>query len=176
MMIKSLADLHPEFKEKLDEVIVQCHQDGFWVVPYMTIRDPWEQAKLWRRSRTFQQCSQMIKDLKTADAEFLAECFLDVGSQPTAPWATNAIPGLSWHQWGEAADCYIQGKDGSAIWDSAHPGYECYATRAKERGLEAGHFWKSKDSVHVQFRKGRVLEMYSLSEVDSIMIERFYKQ
>lgn len=175
MKLLALTDLVEEFSDKINEVIFQCHADGHWVVPYTTIRDPWEQAKLWRRSRTYSQIVAAQQDLHTADAEFLSQCINDVGIQPLAPWATNALPGLSWHQWGEAVDCYIQDKNGHAIWDSTHPGYESYAQRAKEMGLDAGHYWTKKDSVHVQLRKGRVLDFHTLSEVDAEMLKRYYK-
>ena len=116
------------------------------MVPFFTTRTPPEQAKLWRQSRSTRDINEKIRYLRNAGAGYLADTIQNVGPQ-TGRWATNAIPGISWHQWGLAIDCYWL-NNGSISWSG--DGYRVYAEIAKELGYISGHFWKSVDSVHVQ--------------------------
>lgn len=161
--------LAPEFRTKLDAVLATCAERGYDMRPYFTRRHPSEQAMFWRQSRSTQQVNAAITKLTENDAPWLAGVLRDVGPQH-GRWATNALPGQSWHQWDEAVDCYRL-LDGEAVWDSAH--YKIYATVARDAGLEAGFFWQSRDSVHVQYRSGRVLDTYSWAEIDERMRAKF---
>lgn len=169
-----MMKLDPDFENRLEQLKRACASRGTKVVVYCTIRTPEEQAKLWRRSRTTKDISKEIHNLVEMGAIYLAQVLRDVGPQQTAPWATNALPGLSWHNWGLAADLYVD-VDGAAIWDSGHAGYRIMAEEAKKLGLESGHFWPKKDSVHVQANSDRILDKYSWAQVDEAM-KHFYKQ
>ena len=66
-----------------------------------------------------------------------------VGPQKGDP-VTNAIPGLSWHQWGEAVDCFWV-VNNKAVWDletvvNGLNRFMVYANEAKKLGLDAGLF------------------------------------
>lgn len=84
--------------------------------PNAGLRDPFEQAKLWRQSRSIEEILAAIDELRSVGAPFLAHCLESVGPQHGDP-VTNAPPGYSWHQWGEAVDCFwLLG--GKAEWSS----------------------------------------------------------
>jgi hypothetical protein len=148
--------------------------------PFYTLRTPFEQAELWRQSRSKQEIDEKINELRSKGAEFLAYCIESVGPQ-NGRHVTNAVPGFSWHQWGEAIDCFWL-LDGKAEWSTRKKvngknGYFNYGAIARSMGLTAGGFWSSfRDWPHVQLRKeshpGRI---YDLQEIDGIMEERFYR-
>ena len=81
---------------------------------FFTLRDPFDQAILRRQSRSTQEIHDKIQELKSKGAHFIVNCLESVGSQ-AGRHVTNAIPGLSWHQWGESLDCFWL-IDGKAEW------------------------------------------------------------
>ena len=92
---------------------------------------------------------------------------------------TNAAPGYSWHQWGEAMDCFWL-VDKEAEWSSQKKingfnGYRNYSAIARKLGLTSGGLWKSiKDWPHVQLRpeSNPGYEM-TPAEISSEMEKRF---
>lgn len=177
-MAANLNDLIPDFYEKVLKVIGLAKVSNIEMRPYFTIRDPFTQAKLWRQSRSAEQIKTKIVELKSAGAPFLAHCIESVGPQNGAP-VTNALPGMSWHQWGEAVDCcWIV--NGSAEWSTqkhfnGQNGYRVYADKAEAMGLTAGGHWNSlKDWPHIQLRsESSPLKVMSLKDIDKAMMERF---
>lgn len=170
--------LVPDFKDKLKSLLDACNGQGVEMRPYFGIRSPFEQAKLWRQSRAHEEIEQKIAWLRAQGASFLADCLESVGPQ-NGPPVTNAIPGLSWHQWGEAADCAWV-VDGKTEWSTQRKvgginGYRVYAGQAVELGLDPGGLWKSlKDWPHVQLRKASSpAKLYSLKDIDKMMKEKF---
>ena len=177
-MAADLSSLVPEFKVKVEQVLLNCELRGIQMRPFETLRSPFKQARLWRQSRSGEEIRQKIAELKSGDASFLAFCIESVGPQSGIP-VTKAIPGLSWHQWGEAVDCFwlVQGK---ASWDTKLKvnginGYAVYAEESENLGLDSGYFWKKfRDVPHVQFRnQSSPLQIYTLPQIDRIMRERF---
>lgn len=173
-----LDTLTVDFKEKVIELLDNCKRRGVIMRPYFTLRDPYTQAKLWRQSRTTSEINKKIKELRNQNANFLADCIENVGKQ-YGMHVTNAIPGLSWHQWGEAVDA-VWLVNGKAVWSTSKTinglnGYMVYADEAKKLGLDAGFYWsKFKDSPHVQFRKAaNPLVSMSIVEIDLEMKTRF---
>ena len=173
-----VAQLVPSFRGKLEGLLEDCQAQGVEMRPYFGIRTPFEQAVLWRQSRTGEQVARKIAELKEQGASFLAHCLESVGPR-NGPPVTNALPGLSWHQWGEAVDCawVVAGK---TEWSTQKQvgganGYRVYAEQAKALGLEPGGFWKSlKDWPHVQLRQaGSPLKVMGLAEIDGEMERRF---
>ncbi len=177
-MSRDLNDLVFDFKTQVIELLRLCDESGYEMRPFFTLRTPFEQAKLWRQSRTTQQIQEKTNMLNSNGARFLAHCIESVGPQ-NGRHVTNAIPGFSWHQWGEAVDCFWL-LDGAAEWSrrkkvNGNNGYAEYALHAKEIGLTAGGYWSSfKDWPHVQLRSesnpGRV---YSLEQINQKMSSRF---
>ena len=181
-MSKDLNLLNPDFRETVKQVLIICAKQGVEMRPYFTIRDPWKQAKLWRQSRSIEEITQAIANLEGNGASFLAHILRSVESQYGLP-VTNALPGLSWHQWGEALDCYwyqngvaewsirkkIRIKDGREI-----NGYRLYGEQAVANGIISGGFWPGLvDWVHIQQRTKSVLHYYTWAEVDTEMQRLF---
>ncbi|WP_448701682.1 M15 family metallopeptidase [Mucilaginibacter sp. AW1-3] len=171
--------LVPGFKPKVEALLVNLKQQGLIFIPSEGLRDPFTQARYWRQSNKAAVVKAKIQELKDDGADFLAHCLESVGPQPDGDWLTSAIPGYSWHQWGEAVDClwYVNKRvisgEGTVI--DGKKGYELYATEAKKLGLEAGYFWTShQDADHVQLRAAASpAGLYSLADINRIMKERF---
>jgi hypothetical protein len=152
------------------------------VRPYFTTRHPVEQARLWRQSRTTHQIDVKIAELRAMGADYLSQCLVDAGPQH-GPRVTGAIPGLSWHQWGEAVDCFWERVPNEAEWSArksalggGENGYWIYAQTAVVMGLTAGGMWHSlKDWPHVQQRKAGVLSAFGgdWQRVDRKMRQRW---
>lgn len=172
-MSRSLLRLEPEFREKLELVIETAKNDGVHMVPYETERHVDKQAKLWRQSRSAASVRQKIHFLRDSGAPFLAEVLDRVGPC-SGGWATNALPGQSWHQWGQAADLYWDSNGpapGGVEWSNLK-GYEIFARIARDAGLTSGFFWKSRDAVHVQLPTESKPSL-SLREISQAMEARF---
>ncbi len=166
-----MLELDPKFRAMVERVIKYCRQQGYELVPFFTLRDVHVQAKLWRQSRTTAQIREAIESLKNRDAPFLANVLDEVGPQ-NGQQVTNALPGFSWHQWGLAVDCFVR-EEGKAIWNSSHEGYKIYAKTARNLGLTAGLYWKSKDAVHIQEPSKSPQINHTTAEIDKKMQERF---
>ena len=155
-MPASLADIDPDFRQLVDQTLAACRQRGVEMVPYFGIRTPLEQGAFWRQSRSTQEINDKIAELRSKGASFLADCIEAAGPKFGAH-VTNAIPGNSWHQWGEAVDCYWL-YNGTAEWSidrlGNKNGYRIYAEEGTGHGLTAGGYWQSiKDWPHLQKRK-----------------------
>lgn len=178
-MAVNLDGLDNAFRSKLEELIISLKSLGIEMRPCAALRTPQQQAVLWRQSRSREEVAAAIQRLRDGGANFLAEVMETVGPQHGPP-VTNALPGLGWHQWGEAADCFWA-VNGAAEWSSSRVidginGYKVYAAKAKEIGLEAGGFWSSiKDWPHVQLRAfgSPTSAGLTLSEIDAEMESRF---
>lgn len=177
-MSRELDVLVPEFRTKVEQLLSECQASGYPMQQYFTIRTPFEQGKLWRQSRSNQQVEQKINELRSNGAEFLAHCIESVGQQ-NGNHVTNAIPGLSWHQWGEAVDCFWL-LNGNAEWSTRKQingmnGYVNYANIAKSLGLTSGGFWSSfKDWPHIQLRReSNPGNLFKLEHINLVMSERF---
>ena len=177
-MAADIEVLTPEFKSNVLKLLERCKELGYEMRPYMTTRDPFEQARLWRQSRSTEEINKRIEEFETAGAAFLAECIRSAGPQHGDP-VTNAPPGFSWHQWGEAMDCFwlVEGK---AEWSTrrliaGNNGYQVYANEAKALGLTAGGLWMTlRDWPHIQLRvAGSPLNIMSLLDINTEMEQRF---
>ena len=115
-MAADITLLVPEFTQQIRQLLDRCSLRGIEMRPYMGLRDPFEQARLWRQSRSREEIRVRIASLQAQGAAFLAHCLESVGPQHGRP-VTNALPGLSWHQWGEAVDCFWL-VDGKAEWSA----------------------------------------------------------
>ena len=104
-MSRDLNDLIPEFREQVLQLLAACEDSGYPMRQFYTLRTPFEQGILWRQSRSGKQVDEKIMELRNSNAEFLAYCIESVGPH-NGRHVTNAIPGFSWHQWGEAVDCF----------------------------------------------------------------------
>ncbi len=178
-MSRDLNDLTDEFRVKVVDLISACEQQGIKMRPYFTLRSPWDQARFWRQSRSIEQINRRASDLRADGAGYIADVLISVGPQFGDP-VTDALPGQSWHQWGEAVDCFWL-VDGRAEWSDRKEidgknGYRVYTEKAEAMGLTAGGNWsRLKDWPHVQ--KSRFSSPLSAgrswSEISSEMQTRF---
>lgn len=177
--MSSLLDkLDSGFLGKVQRLLEAVKAKGYEMRPYNGLRSPFEQARLWRQSRSLEEIQAKVEQLKKSRAPFLAHCIEQVGPQH-GERVTNAAPGLSWHQWGEAVDCFWV-VDAAAEWSvrkrvQGLNGYDVYANTAKSVGLIPGGYFSSlKDWPHVQLREaGSPLSAMSLTLVNDEMERRF---
>ena len=177
-MTDHLKLLVPEFYEKISLLLENCSRRGVRMHPGEGVRDVFVQARYWRRSRSADETQNEIQRLEEQGADFLAYAIKRVGPQD-GTFATNAIPGFSWHQWGEAIDCYWL-INGRPVWDTTSlinnvNGYQVYAEEARRLGLDCGLYWKSFiDAPHVQLRSSAgPSSHFSLVEINAEMKRRF---
>lgn len=177
-MAADLTLLHPDLQALVPQLLARCRARGFEMRPSAGLRDPFEQARLWRQSRAIEEITAKIAAFEAAGAQFLAHCLRSVGPQHGDP-VTDAPPGYSWHQWGEAVDCFwlLAGK---AEWSTkklvgGENAYHVFAAEAEALGLTAGGRWKKlKDWPHVQLRAARGPgQTLSVLEIDAAMAARF---
>jgi len=170
---RSLEDLNPEFRQPLIRSMKAAELIDIHMVPYETERHVWRQAKLWRQSRTTSKIREMQNFLRVQGAGYLADVIESVGPQK-GQWATNAIPGMSWHQWGLAADLYWDkngDEPGGVEWMDL-TGYRLFAEITKIHGLTSGYFWKSRDAVHIQMPKDGTPKM-TIQNISDAMKDRY---
>lgn len=167
-------ELDKDFAKKVRQVIDNCYESGVIMVPYIGLRDPWEQAKIWRKTRNTDEITNMIKDLRGKGASFIASVIDSVGAQhgEIGKHLTNAIPGFSWHQWGEAIDSYWE-VNGNAEWNSLD-GYKVYAKYANQLDLKPGGYWRMQDWPHIQHKPyDSPSDIFSLRFINNEMLKRF---
>ncbi|MEO6904307.1 MAG: M15 family metallopeptidase [Bacteroidia bacterium] len=178
-MTADLSLLNPAFKNSVEKLIQNCLAREVYMHPIEGLRTLEKQAMYWRQSRTIKEINSKISELETKQAHFLASIISNIGPQ-YGSYVTNAIPGLSWHQWGKAVNCiWIAG--GKAVWDidfkiNGVNGYLVYAEEAKKLGLNAGAYWQTfKNFAHVQSEmEDNLLEVYTLTEINNEM-EKLFK-
>lgn len=167
--------LDKTFADLLFQLLKNCEDEHVIMIPYEKLRSPQIQAQFWSQGRTFPEIQTEIQKLKKEKAFFLGEC-LENAEIKEGKIITNALPGCSWHQWGEAVDCYWL-KDGKPNWDlnlrdeNNQNGYEVYANEARRLKLEAGFYWKNfVDAVHVQLQSfPSPQKIYGISEINEVM-------
>lgn len=173
-MAADLNKLDANFALACKKLLKNCEDRGVVMRPNEGLRDPWQQARYWRQSRSIEEIEQAVADLRNKGAPYLADILVSVGPQH-GDLVTKALPGASWHQWGLALDCFwlVSGK---AEWSADRTvnginGYGLYADEAEQLGLVAGGHWPSfKDWPHVQAAgHASPLGDYSWAEIDARM-------
>ena len=144
-------EVRPIFQAFLDD----CKDHGLPMLVHSGLRSLEDQARLYRRSRSPLQIGHKVDELREAGFGFLADKLESVGPQPTGPWATNAAPGESWHNYGMAIDAVLL-VDGKPDWNTHFmPKWHQVGLIAVEHSLEwAGNWKKSQEFVHFQAGRG----------------------
>jgi peptidoglycan LD-endopeptidase CwlK len=172
---RDLTLLVPAFGAKVTQLLSNCAAKGVVMKPFFTMRGPEVQAKLWCQSRTVAQVAAESARLTAEGAPWLA-AMLKPELAARGAEVTKALPGSSWHQWGEAVDCFVQGSNGQAVWNAGDAGYRIYANEALALHLDAGFKWtRFKDAPHVQLRKaGSPLSLgMTWAQIETEMKARF---
>lgn len=177
-MAVNLDALVAGFRGSVETLISNCRLRGVEMRPHSAVRPPLEQARLWRQSRAREEIAAKITSLRTDGADFLAFCIESAGPQH-GDHVTNSPPGFSWHQWGEAVDCFWV-VDGKAEWSTVKKinglnGYQVFADEAEALGLTAGGHWaRFKDWPHAQLRvAGSPTKVMTIQDIDAEMRARF---
>ncbi|GGD64254.1 M15 family metallopeptidase [Lacimicrobium alkaliphilum] len=156
MASRNLNDLVPAAKSKAEQVIQACQQaTGFELLIYCTLRTLEEQARLYRQSRSRSEIDIKIAKFNQRGFAFLGEVLESVGPC-YGPHVTNAAPGESWHNYGEAWDAvpliagkpawnYLQSK---IYWDA-------YGEAVRQVGMFWAGDWTSfREYPHAQLQAG----------------------
>lgn len=151
LLPRIIEGLEDPFADKICELTSSLLGEGIVLRPYSGRRGPLEQAILWSQSRTPLECELMARRFDDEHAPFLARV-LRRAAAICVPgrWATNNLPGQSWHNFGLAVDSHVVSEDGRAVWGPKHPSYARYADLARELGLFPGFDLVRQDVVHVQ--------------------------
>lgn len=141
MASRSLNDLTPDTKIKALEFLRLTSDADLQVLIYCTHRDAWEQARLYRQSRTRKEIDQKRDFLIKNGYRVLADILEAVGPQAGAlPHVTWAGPGESFHQFRQAFDA-VPVIDGKCIWIDDHPSWLTFAAGANQAGLDWSGYW-----------------------------------
>lgn len=176
-MDKDLIGLDNTFLDKVNTLLNTLKQQDVYMVPISGLRTLEEQAKNWRKGRSSYEIQKKLYDLRKSNGSYLADIIEGVGPQMDPSTVTNAIPGFSWHNWGQALDCYVchEGDEKRLIFQEedplfhsyALPRYQTYATEAIKIGLTPGYFFHMKDMPHIQLHKEEVPTLYSIQYVNN---------
>lgn len=174
MASRNLSDLKEEVRIKAEEVIRRCSEKGVDLLIYCTLRTLEEQSRLYRQSRKFSVITKKIDSLNRQGLNKIANILESVGPC-SGPYVTDAGPGESWHNYGEAFDA-VPLIDGKAAWDvkQFRNIWNIYGESVEKSGLVWSGRWKSfREMPHAQLRhKGNPLKMYvDDDEITNILIE-----
>jgi peptidoglycan L-alanyl-D-glutamate endopeptidase CwlK len=170
--LQSLLPLIPAMRVKMEYVLEGLFREKITFRAYAVMREPKEQARLWRQSRSIEEINAAVKKLLDEGAPYLAKTLLDVGPQH-GRWATNNLPGQSWHQYGEAIDLVLVSKAARNIWTSSHSDYERLADAAGRAGLTSGLNWRHRDVNHLQLRPEATRAYYSWEALNNLCKSRY---
>ena len=150
---RDMGDLTPFVKDKAEEVVVRCAQLGFVLLVYCTYRSAYEQARLYRRSRTRAQIRRKQEQMSDEGFYDLAVIIDVVGPQGGAGdlghHLTMAGPGESWHNYNRAFDA-VPLIGGKAAWNDEEL-YRLYGGAVVASGLEWAGNWKGfPENPHAQ--------------------------
>lgn len=182
---RDLALLDPAFRPRVDELLANCAKSlsprGGRIGVHCTLIGPRREAALYAQSRRWEDVRRLQQTMHAAGAPRLAALFVPAMCLGK-PWASSALPGRSWHSWGQAIDCHIIGPTGKALWGGpnetadeqalARFGYQTYADTARAMGLTSGHYWAARDSVHVQMPPGAGI-ILPWPQVEARMLQGF---
>ena len=125
---RSLDELHPIVREKVECFLDQCEQNGIDLLVTSTYRDFESQEALYAQGRT-------------APGRIV----------------TNARSGQSYHNYRCAVDV-VPIRNGKAIWDAKDPVWQRIGALGKAAGLEWAGDWKRfKEFPHFQYTGGLTL-------------------
>lgn len=163
----NLSVLTPDVQEKAHQVIDICAEQNIEVIIFSSLRTIKEQAIFYRQSRTIEEILKKVKDLYNRDYAFLSYILEEVGPQK-GPLVTNAAPGETWHNFGEAWDAHLK-IDDKAILDYKKDKkiWNIYGNAIREVGMQwGGDQAEIKDYSHAHLRKeANPLKVWTLKEL-----------
>lgn len=155
MASRSVDDLVWEVRKKAEIIQEKCAQNGVDLLIYCTLRPLDEQARLFRQSRSYEEIKDKMKKLANRGFDFIANVIEKVGPCD-GPHVTNAAPGESWHNYGEAFDA-VPLVGGKAAWsyNEFKNLWEVYGNAVREVEMSWAGDWTSfREFPHCQLRSG----------------------
>lgn len=160
---RSLSDLTPETHEKCEQVIAGCKARGVDLLVYCTFRSLTDQAELFRHGRTSWEIRDALQNRRPD--ERLVKDLINAESIPGAR-VTNALPGYSFHQYGEAFDAAPM-KNGKILWMQSSLEWQIYGDEVRKAGLFWAGDWKGifVEFPHSQLRaESNPLKVYTTEQ------------
>jgi peptidoglycan L-alanyl-D-glutamate endopeptidase CwlK len=159
MASRRIEDLVPEVQERAREHVLRCADAKIELLIYCTLRDVFEQGRLFRQGRTAEQIKEKSAQLRGQGFPQLAKV-LDEAKGDKGAKVTFAGPGESFHQYAMAYDCVplVKGKpvwgtggEGAALWQKV-------GALGTAAGLEwAGEWTKFREFPHFQWTDGQAV-------------------
>jgi len=173
MASRKSEDLVPEAQIKVERVKDVCNQVGIDLLIYCTLRSLEEQAKLFRQSRPWAEIKRKIDQYRNRGFYFLAEIIENVGPC-SGRHVTNAGPGESWHNFGEAWDA-VPLIGGKPAWNYLHAKneWDAYGECVRQVGMYwAGDWTRYREYPHAQLREGsNPLKKYEPDDIHGMLFE-----
>lgn len=163
-MSRNVNDLTNATLAKALLVIEYCKDAGVDILIYNTLRTLEEQARLYRKGRSYSSIKAKMRKLSSRGFGLLADVIQSVGPQHGSI-VTNAAPGESYHNYGMAFDA-VPIIDGKAMWNDLES-YKIYGDAVRNAGMIWGGDWtKFNDKPHAQIAKGgNPLKMYDVNTI-----------
>lgn len=156
MASRDLNDLIDEVRERAVEVEQACKEAaGFDLLIYCTLRPLDEQARLYRQSRSRAEINLKLQKYRSRGFDYLADVLEGVGPC-YGKHVTNAGPGESWHNYGQAFDA-VPLIGGKAAWNylNARSYWDAYGEAVRQVGLQwAGDWTRFREYPHSQLNQG----------------------
>lgn len=145
-MKPDMDNLMPEFRELIEDFVIDSNFQGFHVDVFCAYRDPVEQQRLYTLGRTE----------KNPDG-------YDPVKKPLGNTVTNAKGWYSFHNYGIAADVVFRDKNNKFTWNVPDNQWHMLAAIANAKGLEWGGNWHGVagalgDTDHFQLTRGLKIE------------------
>jgi len=159
-------------RAKAEAIRAACAKNGVDLLIYCTLRDPYEQARHYRKSRTIQQIIAKAHELTDRGYHNLANVLIHVGPQPgkIGRHITWAGPGESWHQYRQAFDA-VPMCEGKCLWsfEDYQEEWEIYGQAVEAAGLRWGG--RFRDYPHAQSsQRDNPLDVLSYDQVTAQLI------
>jgi hypothetical protein len=181
-MAKELSFLVPDFRSKVKDLLAACKDRSVRIELFNTLTTPMEQASLWRQGRSAAEVELKVMALEHAKALYIAQCLRDAKTNATN-LVTDALPGFSWHNWAEAANCVWVDSSNKLVWardwidkSKQHNGYQIFAEEAVKLGLTHCAVFSNNEMNWTQVQLRDVEspdQVYSLLEIDAEMRKRY---
>jgi peptidoglycan L-alanyl-D-glutamate endopeptidase CwlK len=159
MASRRIEDLVPEVQERAREHVLRCADAKIELLIYCTLRDVFEQGRLFRQGRTAEQIKEKSAQLRAQGFPQLAKV-LDEAKGDKGGKVTFAGPGESFHQYAMAYDCVPMVK-GKPVWGTGGEGaalWKKVGEMGKKAGLEwAGDWTKFREFPHFQWTDGQAV-------------------
>lgn len=168
MASRDIKDLKVEFANKIYKLKDNCLERGVDVLIYCTVRSPVEQAKEFRKGRTYQEIIDKMNHFENIGLLKVADIIEKAGPQKGEK-TTNAAPMESWHQYREAVDG-VPVENGKALWNNTEQ-YKIYGEEAKKLGLIWAGDWTSfQEFPHVQLRDfSNPFDVFSTNQILTVL-------